>query len=186
MQRRIKSYYRLNHKREANEERIIGGVVSAVVLGFALAWVAYGEGQYLEANQEAFISSQAVEEVQTTRMTIEDLIAPPAQAEEPTVKVETVREVSAYTSEPGQTDSTPCIAADGSDICLRHAAGEGICATNAFPLGTKLFVGNLGTCTVADRMNARYKNRVDWYMGLDTPEAINFGIQNLNVEIYGE
>lgn len=164
----------------------MGGIIAAVALGLAIAWVAYGEGEHLRREQEAFISPVAVAEAETTQVTIDDLIAPPVQAEEPTVAATTIREVSAYTSEPEQTDDSPCISADGSDICLRYEAGENICATNAFPLGTVLFVGNLGTCTVADRMNARYKNRVDWYMGLDTPRAIDFGVQNLNVEIYGE
>ena len=34
------------------------------------------------------------------------------------------RIVTAYSSEVGQTDASPCIAADGSDICKRAAAGE--------------------------------------------------------------
>ncbi len=76
-------------------------------------------------------------------------------------------EVSGYTSTPGQTDATPCIAADTSDICRRKAAGELICASNAFPLGTKIHVAGLGTCVVADRMNSRYQHHVDWYFGQD-------------------
>lgn len=76
-------------------------------------------------------------------------------------------EVSGYTSTPGQTDATPCIAADTSDICRRKAAGELICASNAFPLGTKIHVAGLGTCVVADHMNSRYQRNVDWYFGQD-------------------
>jgi 3D (Asp-Asp-Asp) domain-containing protein len=77
-------------------------------------------------------------------------------------------EVSGYTSEAGQTDSRPCEAADQSDICRRKAKGELICASNAFPLGTRLHVAGLGSCTVADRMNRRYRSHVDWYFGQDT------------------
>lgn len=90
--------------------------------------------------------------------------------------------VSAYTSEVGQTDATPCLAADGSDICERYAAGEGICASNLFPMGVQLVVEGLGRCTVADRMNSRHgTNKIDWYMGADTKAAITFGIKKLNV-----
>lgn len=97
--------------------------------------------------------------------------------------VGTIREVTAYTSEVGQTDDSPCIAADGSDICARYAAGENICASNAFPLGSKITVDHLGTCTVADRMNRRYSNRVDWYFWKDTARALKMGRQNLLVTI---
>jgi len=75
--------------------------------------------------------------------------------------------VSGYTSDVGQTDSTPCIAADTTDICRRKAAGELICASNAFALGTRIHVTGLGTCVVADRMNSRYQQNVDWYFGQD-------------------
>lgn len=94
----------------------------------------------------------------------------------------TIREVSAYTSFPEQTDDTPCIAADGSDICERYAQGELICAANFVPLGSKLTIDHYGTCTVADRMNRRFTSRVDVYLGYDTPRALRFGVQNLYVE----
>ncbi len=77
--------------------------------------------------------------------------------------------VSGYTSTIGQTDPTPCIAADQTNICRRKAAGELICASNAFELGTRIHVAGLGTCVVADRMNSRYQHAVDWYFGQDAP-----------------
>lgn len=92
-----------------------------------------------------------------------------------------VRTVTAYTSRPEETDGSPCVSADGSNICDLYAAGERICATNAFPLGSVLVVDGLGTCTVRDRMARRFVGRVDWYMGMDTPRALRFGRQNLNV-----
>lgn len=78
-----------------------------------------------------------------------------------------VMEVTGYTSEPGQTDSSPCIAADNSDICKLKAKKELICASNQFPLGSLIHVDGLGTCTVRDHMNRRYTNNVDWYFGKD-------------------
>ena len=91
--------------------------------------------------------------------------------------------VTAYTSEPRQTDSTPCIAADNSDICVKYASGEKICATNDHPLHAKLYIEGYGECTVRDRMNVRYTGtgRVDLYMGLDTPAAKQWGARNVAV-----
>lgn len=94
-----------------------------------------------------------------------------------------IREVTAYNSLPEQTDSTPCISADGTDICKRFEKGENICATNAYELGTKLYVENFGECTVADRMNKRFANRVDLFFNKDKDRAVAFGKQKLEVSL---
>ncbi len=91
----------------------------------------------------------------------------------------TYRKVSAYTSRPEETDSNPCEAADQSDICKRYAAGEKICAANFVPKGSKLYVPGYGTCVVADRMNKRYPDRIDVYMGMDLSAARKFGVKTL-------
>ncbi len=93
--------------------------------------------------------------------------------------------VTAYNSVEWQTDSSPCIGAQGSDICEHLEAGSNTCAANFVPLGTVLEVDGLGTCVVRDRMNARYFYRVDWYMGEDVSAAKTFGIQYLDVGVYG-
>ncbi len=108
----------------------------------------------------------------------------------------TIREVTMYSSTPEQTDNTPCIAANNQDVCILWKNGQNICATNAFPLGTKLKVDKLGTCLVDDRMNDRFSNRIDWYAGYDDDcldgvdqgdvcpnydRALNFGLQKLLV-----
>lgn len=89
--------------------------------------------------------------------------------------------LTAYSSTVGQTDDRPCEAADGSDICTRWAKGEGICATNDYPFGTRLFLGR-GVdqeCTVADRMARRFtgKHKIDVYFGNRTKEAWAFGVK---------
>ncbi len=89
--------------------------------------------------------------------------------------------VTGYTSTVGETDATPCLAADRSNICKRHAAGEAICAANGYPFGTRLAVDSLGVCTVADRTHRRYAERVDWYFGRDRSAAKAFGKQRLPV-----
>lgn len=93
------------------------------------------------------------------------------------------REVTAFNSVPEQTDDTPCIAADGSDICERYAAGELICAANFVPFGTRLAVPGYGTCTVADRLSRRFPQRVDIYLGMDIAAARRWGLQRLEIEI---
>lgn len=98
------------------------------------------------------------------------------------VSTGTIREITAYNSVEWQTDSTPCIAADGTDICLRYQAGECIIAANFVPLGTKLYIDKIGLCTVADRMNKRYSNRVDIFFDKDVERATKFGLQRLLVK----
>lgn len=86
-----------------------------------------------------------------------------------------VRTVTAYTAEVGQTDETPCIGASGSDLCRRHAGGDRVCAANFIPLGSVLYIANVGECTVADRMAARHRERVDIFLGSDRQAALRFG-----------
>lgn len=98
---------------------------------------------------------------------------------------ETIREVTAYNAgDPNQTDSSPCISANGEDICKDIDNGERICAANFVPFGTILHIENFGDCIVKDRLNSRYKNRVDIAMAKDEHQrAKEFGLQNLNVRI---
>lgn len=101
------------------------------------------------------------------------------------VKSETIREVSAYNAgDVNQTDSSPCISANGENICNALKAGYKRCAANFVPLGTDLLIEHYGECKVTDRMNSRYTNRVDIAMTLEEKErAIKFGLQLLNVRI---
>jgi 3D (Asp-Asp-Asp) domain-containing protein len=72
--------------------------------------------------------------------------------------------ITAYNSVPWQTDSTPCISADGSDICKLREQGELSCAAS-LPFGTKINVPGFGVCTVRDRLAAKYSYRIDLYFG---------------------
>ena len=110
----------------------------------------------------------------------------------------TIREVTMYSSTPEQTDATPCIGANTQDVCVLWKAGQNLCATNAFPMGTELEIDKLGSCLVVDRMNKRFSERIDWYAGYDIDcldgvdegddcpnyrRAWNFGKQNLLVNV---
>lgn len=88
-----------------------------------------------------------------------------------------VAEVSAYTSSEEETDSTPYITADGTDL---REVYECVVASNDHEFGTKLAIENLGICTVHDRMNSRYTNAIDVYMGNDKQRALEFGRKELS------
>lgn len=92
--------------------------------------------------------------------------------------------VTAYNSVTWQTDDTPCIGAQGTNICHIYERGEDVCAANFVPLGTVLTVEGLGDCVVRDRMNARYDYRVDWYMGYDIDAARNWGVRYQDIEVH--
>jgi len=98
---------------------------------------------------------------------------------------ETFREVTAYNvGDINQCSGNPCISANGENICLALEKGYKRCAANFVPFGTKLLIENYGECLVVDRLNSRYKNRVDIAMKFDEKErALNFGIQNLIIKI---
>lgn len=101
------------------------------------------------------------------------------------VASETIREVTAYNAgRPEQTDASPCLTANGENVCTALALGYKRCAANFVSFGTRLLIENYGECIVTDRMNERYRNRVDIAMPADEKErAVKFGLQNLNVKI---
>ena len=101
------------------------------------------------------------------------------------VPAETIREITAYNvGDPAQTSGDPCESANGEDICAALKAGLKRCAANFVPLGSQLHVAAYGVCTVTDRMNRRYKNRVDIAMRVDEKEkALHFGLQKRRVTI---
>jgi 3D (Asp-Asp-Asp) domain-containing protein len=94
-----------------------------------------------------------------------------------------IRIVTAYNAgDPLQTDDTPCISANGENICRALNAGRKRCAANFVPLGTELYIETYGWCRVADRTHRRYQDRVDIAMKKDDREkAIVFGKQKLKV-----
>mgnify|MGYP001826573271 CR=1 FL=1 len=101
------------------------------------------------------------------------------------VRSETIRVVTAYNAgDPRQTDDTPCISANGENICNALAKGKKRCAANFVPLGSFLYVEKIGVCLVTDRTNKRYRNRVDIAMQRDEyHKARRFGRQKLTVKI---
>jgi len=92
--------------------------------------------------------------------------------------------ITAYTSEVGQCDDSPCITANGFNVCKN--AKEDTIAINGLKFGTKIRIPDLfgdRVFVVRDRMNARYKsNRGDIWM-VEKDDAVKFGVQIARVEI---
>lgn len=91
---------------------------------------------------------------------------------------------TAYSSTVDQTDSTPCITANGFDLC--ENGKEEIIANNGLKFGTKVRIPELfgsRVFIVSDRMNARYGgNRIDIWM-TSREAAKNFGARVVEMEI---
>jgi 3D (Asp-Asp-Asp) domain-containing protein len=87
--------------------------------------------------------------------------------------------ITAYSSSPDETDSTPLITASGLNV---H---DGIVATNVLPFGTKIKIPALfgdKVFTVEDRMNRRMKNVVDVWMPTKA-KALRFGVGYASVMV---
>jgi len=96
-----------------------------------------------------------------------------------------IKKITAYNvGDINQTDDSPCISANGENICLALERGYKRCATNFLPFGTLIEIENYGICMITDRTNKRYTDRIDIAMKKNEYQrAINFGIQKLNVII---
>jgi len=95
------------------------------------------------------------------------------------------RSVTAYNAgDPNQCDNSPCISANGENVCTAIALGYKRCAANFVPFGTILDIEGYGECLVVDRMNKRFPNRVDIAMPADwKSQALSWGEKNLLVVV---
>jgi len=97
--------------------------------------------------------------------------------------------VTAYSSTPDQTDSTPCITANGHNLCTQHEEqGEGnTIAANFLRFGKQVRLPEFfqdKVFVVRDRMNERYGyGRIDVWMPT-REEAKQFGVRILEMELY--
>ena len=113
---------------------------------------------------------------------------PIAETRAPLQKIQVV--ATAYSSDVWQTDATPCIPADGYDLCEHYEKfGEGnTIAANFLPLGAQVKIPELygdKIFVVHDRMNSRYGyGRIDIWMPT-REEAKQFGVKRFEIEMYG-
>lgn len=99
------------------------------------------------------------------------------------IKSESYRIITAYNSELGQTDNSPCITANGFNLCQHNI--EDSVAANFLPFGAKIRIPELfgdKIFIVRDRMNSRYYNRVDIWLA-DKNNAIQFGLKSAKIEV---
>ena len=92
--------------------------------------------------------------------------------------------LTAYSSDPWQTDDTPCITASGLDVCDRDI--ENVVAANFLPLGTRVRIPELygdRVFYVEDRMNKRYDKKMDLWMK-EYDDAKQFGLKFATIEVF--
>ena len=94
---------------------------------------------------------------------------------------------TAYNSEVAQTDDTPCITANGFDLC-QHGIEDTV-AANFLAMGTKIRIPDLygeRIFVVRDRMNKRFPDRVDIWM-VNKSDALKFGVKRgIRIEVLEE
>ncbi len=91
--------------------------------------------------------------------------------------------MTAYNSEAAQCDASPCITANGFNVC-EHGIEDTV-AANFLKFGTEIRIPELfgdKIFVVRDRMNSRFTNRVDvWLKHKDN--AIDFGVKYPLIEV---
>lgn len=117
----------------------------------------------------------------TTELVVEIATSTPKKVDK--VLRESTHTMTAYNSEVGQTDNSPCITANGFDVC-KHGIEDTI-AANFLPLGAKVKIPELfgeKIFIVRDRMNKKHPNRVDVWMK-DKHDAIHFGVKVAKIQV---
>jgi LysM repeat protein len=86
---------------------------------------------------------------------------------------------TAYTSSPKETDDTPFLAAWNNRLVpgmKSIAVSRDLLSVYGMRNGMKVRISGLpGVYRVLDKMNKRYRKRIDIYMGLDRPKALRWG-----------
>lgn len=151
----------------------------------ALADAAVKEADAQESDQEIIISNDsmvkdAVMDSEAAKLASK---ATSTQPQSPKVVSTSTHTMTAYSSEAAQTDASPCITANGFNVC-EHGIEDTI-AANFLPIGTKVKIPDLfgdRIFTVRDRMNQRHANRVDVWMK-DKASAIKFGVKVAKIQV---
>jgi len=87
--------------------------------------------------------------------------------------------ITAYSSEPEQTDNDPFITASGKSV------RSGIIAANFLPFGTKIKIPEVfgdKVFTVEDRMARKHSDKVDVWFSSER-EALRFGVKTADIVI---
>ncbi|MFA5000058.1 MAG: hypothetical protein WC545_01730 [Patescibacteria group bacterium] len=162
-------------------------------------WRLLGQEDALAVSEEAALEKlaglkeEASELIVANDLVIKSAIMDPeaaklmAEAQKTYTVVRTsVHAMTAYNSEAAQTDASPCITANGFNVC-EHGIEDTI-AANFLKFGTKVRIPDLfgdRIFIVRDRMNQRYPDRVDIWMK-DKSDALQFGVRTARIEVIVE
>lgn len=144
----------------------------AVILGFAFPNPGYAQNSNFSRPVVGPIAEEVVAVYYDPQQTL-----PEIGPKQPRRSLKVV--VTAYNSEPGQTDSTPFITASGT------RTRDGVVAANFLPIGAIVRFPDIygdKEFIVEDRMNARYYYRADIWME-HKADAIKFGAKYLKIEV---
>lgn len=147
--------------------------------------------QHTIASQNA-INSQEMSISSNNIAPIEEYTIVPTQPveEKPVEAVKPIKTmhvyITAYNSLENQTDKTPCITANGYNVC--ESGVEDTVAANFLPLGTRIMIPDYfkdRVFVVRDRTNVKYGDRVDVWMR-EYKDAKQFGKRYLRIEVLAE
>jgi 3D (Asp-Asp-Asp) domain-containing protein len=95
---------------------------------------------------------------------------------------------TAYTSHPGQTDKTPFLAAWNNKLkpgMKVIAVSRDLIKKYGLTNGVKVKLKGLpGYYVVRDKMNKRFRNKIDIYMGLNKKKALKWGKRQITISWY--
>jgi len=137
--------------------------------------------------KEAQMSAEAAKLTTPITMIEEIATTTPAAATASSTAVKVIKTsvhtITAYNSEAGQTDDSPCITANGYNVC--QSGVEDTIAANFLKFGTKVQIPELfgdRIFVVRDRMNKKHPNRVDIWM-VDKSDALQFGVKVAKIQV---
>lgn len=152
----------------------------------ALADEAANKANAKVSDDDIIISNDSMTKEASMSAEAAKLVPPVASSPKYKVISTSVHAMTAYNSEPGQTDDSPCITANGYNVC--ESGVEDTIAANFLKFGTKVRIPELfgdRVFVVRDRMNKRHADRVDVWM-VNRQDALEFGIRTARIEIVEE
>jgi 3D (Asp-Asp-Asp) domain-containing protein len=94
--------------------------------------------------------------------------------------------ITAYNSDISQCDNSPCVTANGYNVCQHQI--EDTIAANFLPFGAKVQIPDLfgdKVFIVRDRMSEKHANVIDIWMN-DHQTALNFGVKLAKINVINE
>jgi 3D (Asp-Asp-Asp) domain-containing protein len=170
-----------------------GLVLGIYILSFPVLAIADSSASYAPESNVTIIDeplnnseinvSLADENASITVKTAEDISPKLVPAKPKPVLATSKRVITAYNSEVAQCDDSPCITANGFNVC-EHGVEDTI-AANFLKFGTKVKIPDLfgdRVFIVRDRMNPKHDNRVDIWMK-EKVDAKQFGVKLARIEV---